>query len=547
MGYIKNAGKFLFGILLIVYAAYALLFIYKNMVVFDGKPYFGLFDDSMISMTYARNLAQGNGLVWNAGGERVEGISNPLWTVYMAFYHLFPIPVNLTSLPIQLSGAVFLILNLIFVKKIVDAYTGGSTVPALAAVLLTAFYYPINNWSLLGTEVGILTLVTTLTAWMMLNSLKSQKFSPAIYLILGTASLVRMDMLLLGVVTWGFLLLADSKNRRKNLLWGLVILGGFSLAQTLLRLWYYGDVLPNTYYLKMANGILSLRLERGLYVFIKFVMNFNMVLFLVPLLFLIFRRDKLTWYLFVIFGVYVAYSIYVGGDAWEHRGGSNRFFTIVMPVYFILFALSIDSIRQAILEKINSVKPVPHPRLRLAVSHGGMVFFILLSLFYFNSLIDFHSWDYVLLRKPSDLNGLQKALVLSNFIQKITTPDATILVIGAGGIPYFSERYSYDLLGKSDRVIAHEPVRPPDGVSLLNWRPGHNKWDYNRSILEQKPDVIPELWWQVPWDQTLKYLGDYSRIQIETLKDYLPDGVLWVRKGSPNIRWELIQQDIVPG
>ena len=33
----------------------------------DGEVAFPLFDDAMISMTYARNLANGDGLVWNAG------------------------------------------------------------------------------------------------------------------------------------------------------------------------------------------------------------------------------------------------------------------------------------------------------------------------------------------------------------------------------------------------------------------------------------------------------------------------------------------------
>ena len=37
-------------------------------------------DDAYISFRYARNLAQGNGLVFNAG-ERVEGYTNFLWTV----------------------------------------------------------------------------------------------------------------------------------------------------------------------------------------------------------------------------------------------------------------------------------------------------------------------------------------------------------------------------------------------------------------------------------------------------------------------------------
>ena len=41
-------------------------------------------DDAGISFTYARNLAEGHGLVLNPGGERVEGYSNPAWVFLLA-------------------------------------------------------------------------------------------------------------------------------------------------------------------------------------------------------------------------------------------------------------------------------------------------------------------------------------------------------------------------------------------------------------------------------------------------------------------------------
>ena len=40
-------------------------------------------DDAYISFRYARNLVDGLGLVYNAG-ERVEGFTNPLWTLWVA-------------------------------------------------------------------------------------------------------------------------------------------------------------------------------------------------------------------------------------------------------------------------------------------------------------------------------------------------------------------------------------------------------------------------------------------------------------------------------
>src|SRR5690349_13096546 len=44
-------------------------------IVIDGHRYYALDDDQMIAMRYARNLAGGQGLVWNPG-ERVEGYTS---------------------------------------------------------------------------------------------------------------------------------------------------------------------------------------------------------------------------------------------------------------------------------------------------------------------------------------------------------------------------------------------------------------------------------------------------------------------------------------
>lgn len=46
-------------------------------------------DDAYISMRYARNLANGHDLRWNANERPVEGITNLLWTLWMALLALF--------------------------------------------------------------------------------------------------------------------------------------------------------------------------------------------------------------------------------------------------------------------------------------------------------------------------------------------------------------------------------------------------------------------------------------------------------------------------
>ena len=62
-----------------------------------GDP---LADDAYISLRYAQNLATGRGLVFNLG-ERVEGFTNPLWTLLAALFTALGLP----ALPLlQLVG-----------------------------------------------------------------------------------------------------------------------------------------------------------------------------------------------------------------------------------------------------------------------------------------------------------------------------------------------------------------------------------------------------------------------------------------------------------
>jgi hypothetical protein len=81
-------------------------------------------------------------------------------------------------------------------------------------------------------------------------------------------------------------------------------------------------------------------------------------------------------------------------------------------------------------------------------------------------------------------------------------------------------------------------------AGLLDFRPGHNKWDYAHSIGELKPDIIPEVW-QGTLVEAKPYLKDYTVIKMEDFKRWLPDGVMYVRTGSSNILWDKLQQYIV--
>ena len=55
-------------IIAVIFIVWSAIFIYRvSFIAIDGNRYFNLFDDAMISMRYAWNLAHGLGLIWNPG------------------------------------------------------------------------------------------------------------------------------------------------------------------------------------------------------------------------------------------------------------------------------------------------------------------------------------------------------------------------------------------------------------------------------------------------------------------------------------------------
>jgi hypothetical protein len=529
---LPEKGSLLFAALVLVAAAYAGAFIYRTSFVIDGERYFSLFDDAMISMRYANNLANGHGLVWNLAGKPVEGFTNPLWTLYMALPHLLPIAPAKRSLFIQITSALLLLANLFFVKRIAEDLSDRSVPVGLAAVCLTAFYLPINHWSLQGMEVGLLTLLVSVATWGAIRSIRTNSCALWLYLLLGLGTVVRLDMAIPFVAVWAFLLVASPGRTHQHLFAGLVVLAASALGQTALRLWYFGDILPNTYYLKMTGYPLLLRLSRGAAVLGQFIWTMNPILFFMPLL-LLSRRSPLLLLPFWLLLIQMAYSVYVGGDAWEYLGGSNRYLCIVMPGFFILFSCAAWRVGQLIASQATDAS-LAWPRW---VRRSAFPALIALGLVAFNSLRGPASLaDVLLLRPPlhSGQDGKNMAEVREALLLRaITTDNASIAVARAGTIPYFTERPSVDLLGKTDAHVARETARVPSSLRrFLAFRPGHTKIDYEYSVGRLRPDVVKQLWTEQ--DLVKPYLDAYyAKVEVQGV-------VMWLLRDSPNILWSEI-------
>lgn len=517
--------QILFILLLIAFVFYGWAFIQRTAIDVDGQKIHALFDDAMISMQYAKNMAQGHGLVWNAGEKPVEGYSNPLWVLLMAGIHLFPMAITQTSFYVKLMSLAFLALNVIAIKFLADQLTDNKIISLLAA-FLTAFYFSLNNWSLQGMEVGLQALLLSLALFISIRTLKEKRFSFWPYVLLGFGILLRMDTAAPALAATAVFAWVDEKRSKDHLLWGLgaiaLTLGGL----TLFRILYYREWLPNTYYLKLGGVSAILRISIGLRRFWDFVWNSNWALFALPVTLPILDRRKILWPLYAVFLSQVAYSIYVGGDAWEHVGGANRFIAAVMPIFFVLFGLTIGHLYDLI---INSRKS----KLKWMFA-AGQVFIVLFgtfSLFSFNRLLvqdDISKWT--LREKPVFTESVDRYAQMGLALRDVTTEDAVIAVVTAGNIPYFSERKAVDLLGKNDPVIARGPARINSSLfEPGNYRPGHNKWNYAYSIGELKPDVVAQIWENTD-EEAAPYLSDYDLYVIDGIPYYF-------RKDSPNILW----------
>ena len=136
------------------------------------------------------------------------------------------------------------------------------------------------------------------------------------------------------------------------------------------------------------------------------------------------------------------------------------------------------------------------------------------------------------------VQGDAQLTTLSLELQNATWPGAVVAAVWAGAPGYYAARPMIDLLGKSDRVIAKaEPAVAPLGASASTFFPGHNKWNYDYSVGELRPDVIFQTWFATEVD--LLKLSEWGYV-----KRCWSDGTTqsYFLVDSPNIRWDRLRE-----
>jgi arabinofuranosyltransferase len=500
----SEQGRLLMMILVAGAAVYA-IFIGRTAFRAHGVLRWTLVDDAMVSMRYAQHLAQGYGLVWNPGQAPVEGFTNPGWTLWMAALHLLGMPKATISLAVMASSALVLLALAWCAHEICRTIGPESRYAPAIAAGITALYYPLIFWSLRGMEVGLLSLLMGLS---LLSALRWGGNRVLAFAAAGCfaalAVVVRLDAALQASIVAGYAAWIGRRHLPAALIPAVATILAVLAVLTLQRS-YFGDYLPNTYYLKISGASLFVRLKYGLVAFYQHAGTdtlFPVALCLTTLLLYKDLRKPTTAVLGMLFLAQCAYSIWVGGDYAEPEvDAANRFIAQGMPFLFILVGLCCDRLFSDLsILRNRGRSPAP------GVTSTATAVLVLL-------VISGKSWanwtvDNAALLK-ADIRRVRAGLAIADQ----TAAQAVIAVHAAGQIPYYSDRHTIDLLGLNDPVIARGPLSGP-------FYPGHDKWNYEYSIDQLRPDLVADNWIR---------LGDFMRSDPDYQQ--LENG-MYVRIGS---------------
>jgi hypothetical protein len=407
-------------------------------------------DDAFISFRYARNLVEGHGLVFNPG-ERVEGYSNFVWTLLVA------VPIALGADPVRFSVALSTLSALatvLILPALARAVLGPvsptvSTLPALFLAASSSFAL----WAVSGMETPLFTLLVVLGSWLLLKDLGRTPASAAPgALVLSLAALTRPE----GGLFVGLGALAewlDARRRgtgiRRVVVFGLVaasVLGPYHAW----RLVYYGDLVPNTYYVKAAGGMYAVQL--GLR-YLRDLVSFNHT-WLFVLLALVgvatARRPVPTLYGAAAVLVYTLYMVKIGGDILP----MYRLYVPALPFLYVLATAGLLGL-VATLDRLGGRRWRRAPEIRWQVRGG-----VLTALGVLCGVV-------VLLNVRTGLGhpeygGVYRALqashiALARVLDAERRDGDVVLGQDMGAIPFHAARLRFvDVIGLTDRTVARD-------------------------------------------------------------------------------------------
>ncbi len=435
-------------------------------------------DDAYISFRYAQNLVGGHGLVFNPG-ERVEGYTNLLWTVVVALFLWLGFDPSAATIGL---GMLFSLGTLWLVFRFARVASLRNPVIPMVATFCLALDGSFALWAVSGMETSMFSFLILAALTSYLWEWRTGKPGFLSGALLALAAMTRPE----GVLVLGVVVVHQAVARlitgRQLLTEGDVVRWGafaiFYLPYFLWRYYYYGFLLPNTFYVKVTVQDSTAQQERGLRHLATFARLHQGWLMAPLLLVAVLKRRTAFWCtaLWSVLLVYLGYIVYVGGD-WS----VGRFFVPILPFAYILLATGIAEAYNTLAEWLR----------RLTTSRGAMQSLrcAAVGCLLAGGAILFRSSS---LRGEHELyvGGFQAAkasharVAMGQWLRDNVPRDTFIAVDAAGQIPYYADLQTLDMFGVNDVHTGHLEVETMgEGV------PGHEKFDFDY-IMWRGPDLI---------------------------------------------------------
>lgn len=548
-------------------------------------------DDAYISFRYAKNLVEGNGLVFNVG-ERVEGYTNFLWTLLAAFIIWLGLPVGFIM---NCLGFFAGLLTLIFTALLSRQLLSEERFLIAPALLTVSGSFV--TWSISGMETSFFTMWIIMALFYFIMHAQNHRtlWIPSIFMLL--AALTRPEGVLIAFFLSLYLIFRyyssikkkePQQSIKRNQALTFIIL--FSVLYGTYFVWrvtYYGYLFPNTFYAK--TGFNFMMLVRGIKHFNEFFMVMHLP-FLIALIYyltkhlfhlfpkienntaIIHSENGYSWLtagnlLFVIIIVYTAYIIYLGGD-WS----PGRYYAPILPLLCMLTAyyLGIKPTQvfnpngwlffTLVLTLIMGSALIYHyylSKYSIGLPEGswlikehdyawitiistiiiGLLFILTTKLSWPNRIILYFVLIYIFgitywvigEYRMCIKEGAQEEILTGLHLSQSAPQGATVALGHAGYGSYYSGLYVYDLYGINSEEIAHRET--PMGYMMA----GHDKYA-PEIILSYKPYYVYDvhMYQSLPQFNQEYEEWDYSRMHNRFVRVYIrKDKTVYPLSGKP--------------
>jgi arabinofuranosyltransferase len=411
-----------------------------------------LAEDSYISMRYARNWATGQGLVFNPG-ERVEGFTNFLWTALLALGARAGADLETLALGLGLACSAGAFVCWIALWR----RLGGASIPFGLAALAANYSWACFATS--GLELPLLSLLLGALIGLVGDGARPGNSRAALAGALFALAVATRPDALLFAPSLALLLVAHPGIGRGARWLGraaalralaFALLGFFALFApfTAWRVSYYGDWLPNTFYVKASAAWWS----QGVWYVWELLRRYSLWLYLPFAATAIARylrrpsqADPLALAVALFALLHALYVARIGGDFME-----ARFLALLLPFAYLLLERELRArisrawLRNAALASLVATSALSPTLLPAGAIERGVT--------------DERSWSsFVAIWKEA-----------GRVFGEELPPGTWVATDAIGAFGYASELPLVDVLGLVDREVARQPV-------AQRMRPGHDK------------------------------------------------------------------------